>query len=463
MPFATVPVFHDTEYGALVSSASRLAPSSWNCTPATPTLSEALALTATVPDTVAPFAGAVRLAVGGVVSGGGALFTVTVTELEVNVSPSRAARATAVRVCVPLPTPAVFHDTEYGALVSSAPRLAPSSLNCTPATVSAPTMLTLALTGTVPDTVDPEAGDVIVTTRLPVGSGGSSCAKARGEIQPATHATTRTAAALFFMVRRPLRSSRVKSRNYVVGINQDPGVRRGRVLAHHLDCQRVVSSGEPVRRVVGVLGSFARSERIEFLDEDTIERYAGDPGLRTAGADPADPCSGEEDGRLRPDGLGFRRRALAVGLVAVVLDPARPIRDGRVGVLMANSRGDHFERIDDDDGVARGRVALARDLDRDRVARLGKTARREDRRLKVLGRRIRIEVARDQRSVDEHVGHSGLRSVGSDPGHRRAGERKVHLGVRLIGKRCYPCAPLPAGVTLHPVRGAEAHAGIGFP
>ena len=32
-------------YGAVVSSEPRLAPSSWNCTPATPTLSEALAET----------------------------------------------------------------------------------------------------------------------------------------------------------------------------------------------------------------------------------------------------------------------------------------------------------------------------------------------------------------------------------------------------------------------------------
>ena len=43
-----------------------------NCTPATPTLSEALAVTVTVPDTVAPAAGAVRLTVGAVVSPPGA-------------------------------------------------------------------------------------------------------------------------------------------------------------------------------------------------------------------------------------------------------------------------------------------------------------------------------------------------------------------------------------------------------
>jgi hypothetical protein len=69
---------------------------------------------------------------------------------------------------------AVFQETEYGAVVTSAPRLAPSSLNWTPATVSDPTMLTLALTGTVPETVEPEAGEVTVTARLL--RGGSICA-----------------------------------------------------------------------------------------------------------------------------------------------------------------------------------------------------------------------------------------------------------------------------------------------
>jgi len=58
-----------------------------DCTPATPTLSEALAVIVTVAGTVAPFAGAVMLTVAGVVSGGGgggAFATVTVTGAEVN-------------------------------------------------------------------------------------------------------------------------------------------------------------------------------------------------------------------------------------------------------------------------------------------------------------------------------------------------------------------------------------------
>ena len=63
-----------------------------NCTPTTPTLSEALAVNWTVPDTVAPPAGAVRDTLGGVVSG---LLTVTDTVVDVCVLPA-ASLATAV-------------------------------------------------------------------------------------------------------------------------------------------------------------------------------------------------------------------------------------------------------------------------------------------------------------------------------------------------------------------------------
>ncbi len=62
-------VFHVTEYGDVVSSAPRFAPSSRNWTPDTPTLSDAEAETVTaVPRTVAPAAGAVTETVGGVAS-----------------------------------------------------------------------------------------------------------------------------------------------------------------------------------------------------------------------------------------------------------------------------------------------------------------------------------------------------------------------------------------------------------
>ena len=69
----------------MVSSAPSWVPSSLNCTPVTPTLSEAVAVRVTVPDTVAPAAGAVRLTVGAGVSG---LLTVTVTTDEVVVLPA---------------------------------------------------------------------------------------------------------------------------------------------------------------------------------------------------------------------------------------------------------------------------------------------------------------------------------------------------------------------------------------
>ena len=59
--------FQVIEYGEAVSSVPKLFPSSWNCTPTTPTLSDALAETATdEPDTVALFAGAVIETVGAI-------------------------------------------------------------------------------------------------------------------------------------------------------------------------------------------------------------------------------------------------------------------------------------------------------------------------------------------------------------------------------------------------------------
>ena len=67
-PFDPVVVSHEAEYGDPVFSGPRLEPSSRNCTPATATLSDALAVTATVPETVAPCAGVVMETVGGVVS-----------------------------------------------------------------------------------------------------------------------------------------------------------------------------------------------------------------------------------------------------------------------------------------------------------------------------------------------------------------------------------------------------------
>jgi dienelactone hydrolase len=95
--FKAVVVFHVTEYGDARSSLPRFAPSSLNCTPTTPTLSAALAVTDSDPDTVDPPAGPETLTVGGVVSGGGPLLTVTDTDEDVVMLPA-ASLATAVNV-----------------------------------------------------------------------------------------------------------------------------------------------------------------------------------------------------------------------------------------------------------------------------------------------------------------------------------------------------------------------------
>ncbi len=159
-PLVAPVVFQVSEYGDVpVTSAPRFAPSSLNCTPATATLSAAVAVTVTEPLTVAPAAGAVRLTVGGVVST--TLLTVTGTPalVVVRFAPSR---ATAVRVCGPFTAPVVFQVTENGDVpVASAPRLTPSSLNCTPATLRL--SLAVAVTVTIPLTVAFGAGPVIVT------------------------------------------------------------------------------------------------------------------------------------------------------------------------------------------------------------------------------------------------------------------------------------------------------------
>src|SRR6185295_8733007 len=93
LPFATVVEFHAMAYGLVVSSAPMfVVPSSLNCTPATPTLSDAVADTVTLaPDTVVPPAGADIVTVGAVVS---VLLTVTVTAALVVTLPA-ASRATA--------------------------------------------------------------------------------------------------------------------------------------------------------------------------------------------------------------------------------------------------------------------------------------------------------------------------------------------------------------------------------
>src|SRR6266571_495720 len=67
-PAVVVAVFQEMAYGAVVSSDPSVAPSSRNWTPATPTLSVALAATGIVPVRLDPARGEVTDAIGGVVS-----------------------------------------------------------------------------------------------------------------------------------------------------------------------------------------------------------------------------------------------------------------------------------------------------------------------------------------------------------------------------------------------------------
>ena len=65
--------------------------------------------------------------------------------------------ATAEREWLPLESVVVFREKPNGALVTAAPELAPSTLNCTLVVLEE----TLVETATVPDTVAPDAGEVI--------------------------------------------------------------------------------------------------------------------------------------------------------------------------------------------------------------------------------------------------------------------------------------------------------------
>src|SRR5439155_389764 len=102
---------------------------------------------------------------------GAPLPMVTVTFGDVATLPA-ASRATAVSVWLPLPIVVEFQLIVYGAAVSSAPRLAPSSLNCTPTTLTL--SAAVAETATVPFTVTPPAGAVIETVGGVVSTGPST-------------------------------------------------------------------------------------------------------------------------------------------------------------------------------------------------------------------------------------------------------------------------------------------------
>src|SRR6185312_5336136 len=120
--------------------------------------------------TLAVFNGDVIDTVGGTVS---ALKTLTVMGADVVRLPARS-RATAVIVCVPFCVSVEFQLMLYRLAVSSAPRLTPSILNCTPAiprlsladadTVTAFPLMFAPLDGAVSNTVGAERSGVKMTS-----------------------------------------------------------------------------------------------------------------------------------------------------------------------------------------------------------------------------------------------------------------------------------------------------------
>ena len=91
-PLGTVVVSQESEKGAVVSSAPKFFPFSWNWMPTTPILSVAVATISTVPERVLPLVGAVRNMDGGVMSS-----MVTLIGADVVVCPA-ASREIAVRM-----------------------------------------------------------------------------------------------------------------------------------------------------------------------------------------------------------------------------------------------------------------------------------------------------------------------------------------------------------------------------
>ena len=125
VPLESVAVFSERLKGALVTAAPELLPSTLNCTLVV--FAETLVATLMAPETVAPEAGDVMDTVGGVV-----VVFLTVIDTAALVAVCAAALlATAVSEWVPLESVAVFSERLKGALVTAAPELLPSTLNCT--------------------------------------------------------------------------------------------------------------------------------------------------------------------------------------------------------------------------------------------------------------------------------------------------------------------------------------------
>src|SRR5438034_534644 len=244
-------------------------------------------------------------------------------------------------------------------------------------------------------------------------------------------------------------------------VDQDPEIARKRVLVYHLDRQRMSPRRQAVFEEVRTLRSFRLEVRIEVLDEGSIQGYAGHPALRSARADPADPRSGESDGRLRAHRMGFRTGPFTVCLVAIVLDPIRTVGDGRIGILMARSRHSHLEPVHHDEGRSRERVLVAGHFDRQGMTRVGQSLLRgEYFRLDLFRGRIGIDERRHD-SIQRDASDPGLGPAGTDPADPRSGEGDARFCACHRRERRESGAPSPARIERLPVGSDEGPGAVG--
>src|SRR5262249_54964354 len=149
----TAEVSQANEKGAALSVRTRMS-STNNSARVTATLSDAVTLTVTVPETVAPPEGEEMLQVGGVVSGG-AFCTLTVVDAKAPLLRS-ASNAVALSEWLPLPRAVVFQANEKGATMSVNPKKS-STTKSTRVTSTLSEAATLTVT--VPETVAPPVGE----------------------------------------------------------------------------------------------------------------------------------------------------------------------------------------------------------------------------------------------------------------------------------------------------------------
>ena len=129
----------------------------WTLAIVRPVAAVAVAVTVTLPETVALAAGAVT------VTTGAGLLTVIGTALEVTLAPEESI-ITAVKACVPLIHLVASRVTVYGLASTGEPILVPSILNWTLEIVRPALAVAVAVNATLlPETLAPEAGAVMET------------------------------------------------------------------------------------------------------------------------------------------------------------------------------------------------------------------------------------------------------------------------------------------------------------